>query len=436
MGSNIIAYSSGNKILRILPVLHEGVNEDWINDRTRFNYDGFFIQRLTKGYYRKGDGFEKIDWESLFIKFLIENSLILSENNLFVVGQGLSSKGALALKDFCSRYNDTILDEIGLGGLIPDFRSSFCFNTGYTGLAKTDLCVLAGINLQAEMPLLLMRLRKEQRTRNLNVICFGQQKLDGVVTYNVGNSFSEIVKFAEGKHPICSLHHSSEKPMLIIGNGFLSLPFTSTILSKLFRLFQKGIWNGFNVLLSGSSSYHMYEFGLTKFFKKVNTSFNKISFLNTDGVNLKKKSDAYSFWSSHGSRSSSNFNLILPLLSNYEKDGLFLNNEGRAQFSKFVIKGPEFARTDESVLKSLESLSFKNSKATSIDQRSLSHLIVNVGKYQTFSCTEQVSKIKTLNLILSSEKHSVLADDHISKSSRLLAEANKTMEANRNLHFK
>lgn len=40
VGSNIRIDSRGREVMRILPRLHEDVNEEWINDRTRFAYDG------------------------------------------------------------------------------------------------------------------------------------------------------------------------------------------------------------------------------------------------------------------------------------------------------------------------------------------------------------------------------------------------------------
>ena len=40
VGSNIRVDARGREVMRVLPRLHEDVNEEWISDRTRFAYDG------------------------------------------------------------------------------------------------------------------------------------------------------------------------------------------------------------------------------------------------------------------------------------------------------------------------------------------------------------------------------------------------------------
>ena len=47
LGSSILVNSRGGEIIRVLPRVHEGINEEWISDKTRFAYDGLKRQRLT-----------------------------------------------------------------------------------------------------------------------------------------------------------------------------------------------------------------------------------------------------------------------------------------------------------------------------------------------------------------------------------------------------
>ncbi|MBX6369234.1 MAG: NADH-quinone oxidoreductase subunit NuoG, partial [Rhodospirillales bacterium] len=54
VGSNIRVDSRGPQVLRILPRLHEDVNEEWINDKTRFALDGLTKRRLDRPFVRKG----------------------------------------------------------------------------------------------------------------------------------------------------------------------------------------------------------------------------------------------------------------------------------------------------------------------------------------------------------------------------------------------
>jgi NADH-quinone oxidoreductase subunit G len=48
MGASIRVDTKGREVMRILPLNHDGVNEEWISDKTRFVWDGLKRQRLDK----------------------------------------------------------------------------------------------------------------------------------------------------------------------------------------------------------------------------------------------------------------------------------------------------------------------------------------------------------------------------------------------------
>jgi NADH-quinone oxidoreductase subunit G len=52
LGSNIRVDTKGREVMRILPRNHDGVNEEWISDKTRFVWDGLKRQRLDRPYMR------------------------------------------------------------------------------------------------------------------------------------------------------------------------------------------------------------------------------------------------------------------------------------------------------------------------------------------------------------------------------------------------
>jgi NADH-quinone oxidoreductase subunit G len=53
LGSNIRVDTKGREVMRILPRNHDGVNEEWISDKTRFVWDGLRRQRLDTPYIRE-----------------------------------------------------------------------------------------------------------------------------------------------------------------------------------------------------------------------------------------------------------------------------------------------------------------------------------------------------------------------------------------------
>src|SRR5581483_10739093 len=56
VGCNIRVDSRGGAVLRVLPRVHEDINEEWISDKTRHACDGLRVQRLDRPYIRNSEG--------------------------------------------------------------------------------------------------------------------------------------------------------------------------------------------------------------------------------------------------------------------------------------------------------------------------------------------------------------------------------------------
>ncbi|KAG6939038.1 NADH ubiquinone oxidoreductase core subunit S1, partial [Chelydra serpentina] len=64
VGSNIVVSTRTGEVMRILPRLHEDINEEWISDKTRFAYDGLKRQRLIEPMVKNEEGlFVYTSWE-------------------------------------------------------------------------------------------------------------------------------------------------------------------------------------------------------------------------------------------------------------------------------------------------------------------------------------------------------------------------------------
>src|SRR5712672_1665264 len=66
LGSNIRIDSRGREVLRVLPRLNEGVNEEWISDKTRHVVDGLRAQRLDQPYVREDGQLHPASWRDAF----------------------------------------------------------------------------------------------------------------------------------------------------------------------------------------------------------------------------------------------------------------------------------------------------------------------------------------------------------------------------------
>src|SRR5215469_7318094 len=66
VGSNIRVDARGNQVLRVLPRLNEDVNEEWLNDKSRFAADGLARRRLDRPLVRKNGKLVEVEWRAAF----------------------------------------------------------------------------------------------------------------------------------------------------------------------------------------------------------------------------------------------------------------------------------------------------------------------------------------------------------------------------------
>lgn len=65
LGSNLIVQVKGSKVMRVLPLENETVNECWLSDRDRFSYEGLNSDdRLTTPMIKQGGQWKEVDWQT------------------------------------------------------------------------------------------------------------------------------------------------------------------------------------------------------------------------------------------------------------------------------------------------------------------------------------------------------------------------------------
>lgn len=63
LGANIELNNRAAELLRVLPIVNEEVNEEWVSDKGRHMFDGLKKQRLSFPMRRKPDGtFAELRW--------------------------------------------------------------------------------------------------------------------------------------------------------------------------------------------------------------------------------------------------------------------------------------------------------------------------------------------------------------------------------------
>ena len=165
LGSNLIVQVKGNKVMRVLPLENEAVNECWLSDRDRFAYEGLNSdERLTTPMIKQGGEWKVVDWQTA----------------LEYVATGLRSirdqYGADAIASLAAPYATleelTLLAKLtrGLGSDHIDFRlrqadavreTNFVpwLGMSIADVAKLKRVFVIGSHLRKDHPLLTARLR-------------------------------------------------------------------------------------------------------------------------------------------------------------------------------------------------------------------------------------------------------------------------------------
>src|SRR6201996_2515193 len=97
IGSHIRVDTRGNEVMRILPRLNEDVNEEWINDKTRFACDGLKRQRLDRPYVRRNGKLQPATWGEAFAAIAAKLRETAPGRTAAIVGDLAAAEGIKAL---------------------------------------------------------------------------------------------------------------------------------------------------------------------------------------------------------------------------------------------------------------------------------------------------------------------------------------------------
>ena len=106
VGSNIRIDTYDWEVKRILPIINEDINEEWISDKTRYACDGLLNQRLDTPYVKYNNKFEKASWDEVYkiIKSKIKDT---SKDKICgFVGDLINMEASFIFKEFFDRTID------------------------------------------------------------------------------------------------------------------------------------------------------------------------------------------------------------------------------------------------------------------------------------------------------------------------------------------
>jgi len=167
LGSNLIVQVKAQRVMRVVPLENEEINECWLSDRDRFSYEGLYAaDRLTRPMLRHGSGWREVEWEEAL------NSVASSLSDARTRGGG-DSIGTL-VSPTATLEEMFLLAQMtrALGSDHIDFRlrqSDFSADATRGGapwlgmpvaaLNRLDRVLLVGSFLRKDHPLMAVRLR-------------------------------------------------------------------------------------------------------------------------------------------------------------------------------------------------------------------------------------------------------------------------------------
>jgi NADH-quinone oxidoreductase subunit G len=370
VGSNIRVDARGAQILRVLPRLHEEINEEWISDKTRFAVDGLVRRRLDRPYVRRNGSLVPAEWREA-LDLVADRLKGAPGERIAAIGGDLCDVEAMfALQELLGRLGSTSLDCRQDGAkLDPSCRAGYLFNTTIAGIEQADACLLVGTNPRREAALVNARLRKRHLQGGFRVAAIGPA-LD--LTFPVemlGDGGDALNALAGGTHPWAEVLRGAKAPMIVLGQGALSRADGARVLGTARAIADSlGIvrpdWNGFNVLHRAAARVGGLDLGFVPgpggrdvagILEGCRSGAIEVLYLlGADELDLSDTGAAFVVYQGHhGDRGAARADVVLPGAAYTEKDGTYVNTEGRVQLGRRAVFPPGEAREDWTILRAL-----------------------------------------------------------------------------------
>jgi NADH-quinone oxidoreductase subunit G len=372
-------------VLRVLPRLHEEINEEWISDKTRHAIDGLKRQRLDTPYLRGEDGkLHPVSWEEALAQTAARLKNTSAHKIAALAGDLVDAEAMFALSDILTHLGSPHKDCRQDGAMLDaDAPVSYLFNTTIAGIENADCLLLIGTNPRHEAALVNARLRKRWRQGGFPVGLIGA-KADLTYPYQ---------HLGEGSHVLTALIKALEhqektgfagqilaakRPMMIVGQAALRGANGRGILSLTRRIAELGGmvqqdehgqigWNGFNVLniaaarvggmalrfVPGPQGLSSNEIVAAARAQEIEVLY----LLGADEVDLRGLERCWVIYQGHhGDVGAHHADVVLPGAAYTEKSGTYLNIEGRMQRTQGAVFPPGLAREDWKILRALAGL--------------------------------------------------------------------------------
>ena len=365
VGSNIRVDTYDWEVKRVLPIINEDINEEWISDKTRYACDGLLNQRLDSPYIKYNNKFEKASWDEVYkiIKSKIENTK--KDKICGFVGDLTNMETSFIFKEFFDRTLNTNKYESRSSQRFIDnsVRENYLFNSTINGIEETDLILLIGTNPRFEATMVNARIRKAYLKNNTKILSLNDIG-DLTYPYKFLDGKTQTIKdIFENKNDVAKDIISSKKPMIIFGESFLNTKSASYLFYSFKNFLTKNDkftneWNPFNILSTDAATVGNFDLDIINdkedLIKDLNENkFELVYLLGQDNLIFNKKNEFVIYQGSHGDKGAEIADIILPGAAYTEQSAHFTNLEGKIQKAYKASYPPGEAKEDWQIINEL-----------------------------------------------------------------------------------
>ncbi|MEL6886052.1 MAG: NADH-quinone oxidoreductase subunit NuoG [Pseudomonadota bacterium] len=345
LGSSIRVDTKGREVMRFLPLNHDGTNEEWISDKTRFVWDGLRRQRLDRPYVRENGKLRAATWPEALGK--AAEAIKCASKLAGLVGDLAPVEAAFALKQLVEGQGGIVECRTDGAQLPMDNRAAYVGTAAIEDIDTAQAIMLIGTNPRLEAPVLNARIRKAW-TRGANVGVIGEA-VD--LTYEYDHIGAEATVIGD----LMKRDHSAvqEKPsVIIVGMGALTRADGAAILAGAQAL-AESTKSGLLILHTAAARVGAMDVGATNpdgmaAIDGADVIYN----LGADEIEIAKGAFVV-YQGSHGDRGAHRADVILPGAAYTEEPGLFVNTEGRPQLALRASFAPGEAKENWAILRAL-----------------------------------------------------------------------------------
>ena len=433
VGSNVRVDTYDWEVKRVLPLINEDINEEWISDKTRYACDGLLNQRLDTPFIKYNGKFEKASWDEVFkiIKSKFENSS--KEKICGFVGDLTNMETGYIFKEFFDRtlINHNYDSRSDNRYVDVKERENYIFNSSINGIEDADLIFLIGSNPRYEATILNARIRKAFVNNNTKIISLNDV---GDLTYpyeSLDGQTQSKKNIFEGSDEISKKILDAKHPMIIIGESLLKLNSADYLFNLIKDFLNKNNkftdnWNPLNILSCDASTVGNFDLGIINndinLIKDLKSNkFEIVYLVGQDNLEFDKKDEFIIYQGSHGDKGAEIADIILPGAAYTEQDGHFTNLEGKIQKAYKASYPPGDAKEDWQIINELAEV--MNNRKLFNDKDELESSMFNFLKLQKEK--EIVDSKEQLNSNFQNEKLNIQVKDYY--FSNVIARSSKTM---------